>query len=232
MGRLAVFFTVAVAFTCLTACASVYPATMPKAIVSKSPVYPEVSITGLIVRDERMALRADSKAFGGALASYSSAYSSTVGSGMASGRNQSVVWEAYDNPILQEVLRHSIEDSRLAGRVVKDFAISIEGNVLQMHPSTGFAKISWNVLNSVSLLFMFGSPYMGSMNAEIELRLYDNGKLLATSRGNGTADWVHHGCVDDWFHSIKHEAGILAGQLAVQDAVGNLMERLRQNRTS
>lgn len=225
MRRLVVCLCVVV--LCLAGCATVKPATIPRLDVSKSPVYPEISINGLIIRDERVALRSDSTSFGSAMASYSGSHSSAFGSGLASGRNQSLVYEAYDNPILQETLKHAIENSRFAGRVVENSAVSIDGNVLAIHPSTNFGKMSWNVFNTVSLLLMFGSPYMGSVDAEIELRLYDKGQLLTTSRGNGTADWLQHGYDNTWFRGIKNQAGILAGQLAVEDALGKLMEQGR-----
>lgn len=220
-------FCAAILVVFLVGCATVKPASTPRRVVNEKPLLSDVSISGLIIRDQRVAVRAESTGFGSAMASYSGKHSSAIGSGIASGRNQSVVWEAYDNPILQEALKHAIENSHLAKKVVNDSDVSIEGNVLGIHPSTGFGKVSWNVFNTVSLLLMFGSPYLGSIDAEVELRLYEDGQLLAKSRGHGTADWLQHGYDNGWFWSIKNQAGILAGQLAVEDAVGRLVEEIQ-----
>ena len=213
----------------LTACATVTQTSIPTEVMPGKSIYSKASITGLLFRDMRISQKVDVTAAGSQVGSYANNRQyAALGSSTANANATSVVWETFDNTILQTELKHDVEDAMLAQKVLDNAQVVFDGEIVKMGPSTGFGKISWNVFNTLSCLFFFGSPYVGSTTADIKLRVYVDHQLVATSRGYGTAAWLKHFFTG--LDGIKQEARVTAAQLAIQDAVGKLSEQYRSSK--
>lgn len=93
---------------------------------------------------------------------------------------------------LQEILRQGVVEAGIGAAVAEDASLRIEGRILHADASTGGGQIAWNVINTVTLLFLLGCPYVGSADATAELRVYDGERLIATHAATATADWRAH----------------------------------------
>jgi hypothetical protein len=126
---------------------------------------------------------------------------------------------------LQELLRTGVEVFGLARRVDPNASIRIEGRILESGPSTGGAKLGWNVVNTVLLLFLFGGPYLGSCSATAELRVFDADQLVVTHQGRAEADWRVHYEVIPRIIDARKRAVQRAEKLAVWRATEELSEK-------
>jgi hypothetical protein len=210
--------------TLLMACAGASPAfKAPQIATLESPIFDAVSIHGLIVRDERVASRttAVGQSFGSATAWGSGGTASATGQATAIGT--AVTLEAFDNPALLRALQISLEDSRIARRILPESTrFAIDGLLVRNEGATGAGRILWNVVNAGTLLMLFGGPFLGSVEVEVQLRVYDNGELVRTYPGVGCGNWWAVYQLINTIPQGKREAAIEAGQVAVIDAVARL----------
>jgi hypothetical protein len=228
---LAVRVSACVLLAPLIACVSVSPAYRPVLDPLAAPVFEDVTVSGLVFRDERVKERTSSVGYATASSSgtatatspYGTAHGHSSGSAYGTAVGASVKHETFDNYGLQDSLRRAIEDARLARRVVPEAPIRIEGVVLEAKAATGAGRILWNIFNSVTLLMLFGGPYLGSAEATVELRLYDNQELVAKYYGKGRGNWRA------WYYGGlytipqgRHGAQVAAASVAVIEAVNNM----------
>jgi len=217
-------------------CASVNPGPLAEVPVYPKPVVEEISISGLTFRDERLAGRSvssgvvtgstiDTATIEGPSGTATRSTVGTLGS-------HTETFETFENSELEGLLRTLIEDSKIARRVVPETALTVRGVILETNASTGPGKILWNILNTVSLLFFFGSPYLGTADATVQLRVYDAGEVVQRIEGHGTASWRLPGF--GLMYTIgptKRQAQIMAAGVATRDAVARLGPYLARRRS-
>jgi hypothetical protein len=205
-------------------CAGASPAFKAPPIEPRErPIFDAISIHGLVVRDERVASRttAVGQSFGTAAAWGPGGTVTATGRGTAIGT--SVTLEAFDSPALLRALQLSLEDSRIARRILPESTrFAIDGVFIRNEGATGAGGILWNVVNAGTLLMLFGGPFVGSVEIEVQLRVYDNGELLRTYPGIGRGNWWAIYQLINTIPQGKREAAIEAGQIAVGDAVARL----------
>jgi hypothetical protein len=98
--------------------------------------------------------------------------------------------ERYDDDSIQVALRYALEEKRVVRRFVPDGRLRIEGRRVSGGASTGAGQMLWNVVNGVTLLGLLpGLPFLGSQEAEVELRVYYDDELIRAYRGHGDASW-------------------------------------------
>lgn len=203
------------------ACASASPVTTKRLSSVDHPIFRDVAISGLVYRDERIAGRTQSTGVmvGAATGSRYSALST------ASATGQSVAFESFDNDSLQAAFKRMLEDSRIARRVVQVNTVRIEGLIKRTDPSTGALRIIWNVFNAVSLLGLFASPYLGTYDAEIQLRVYDNEEMIGTYDGFGRAKWWSNANPFAPYIAGRRVAFPVATESALDDALAKLVAK-------
>ncbi len=202
---------------CIVGCVSVSSGPVPALEVAPRPLFESVSIDGLKFRDERVSGREEGAAWGAAWSGAGSAH------GVA--RYGAVTYEHYDNTELQKVLRTALEDYRVARKIRPGANARIEGAIIASGSTTGAGRIVWNTLNTISFLWLFGIPYLGSWSSDVELRIYESDELLGKVVGHGSADWV---AGFDPLRTIprgRRDASILASAVAVRDAIAVLATR-------
>lgn len=219
----------ALALLGLAGCVSITPASTPARERAERPAFDAVSLSGLSLRDERIASRTEGSAF-----SYGSSYAtghvgdlwgSAAGSSFGSAFGSTRTYEAFDNSELQKRLRLALEGSGVARRVLPEAPLRIEG-VFGGQPDTGVGRIIFNVLNTFPFFATF--PYLGSTEATVQLRLYHNDELLRTWVGTGRSNWSKFlgftplPSISSELDQVRRRSMILAGHLAVDDAVGQI----------
>lgn len=220
--RLSSLLVAMVAFA-FSSCASVEPYSAQNLRRLNAPLFDSVSVSGLVFQDERYLGRIQANSTGSVFATAQDRYGSVSGSAFSSGSQQAAAYEGFDNHVLQESLKYSIEDANVAKRVVGSSHIRIEGILTKSAPSTNFGRILWNVVNTVTLVpMMLGAPYLGTYDSEVRLRVYANEELLKSYRGFGRAKWLQHGYDNTWFRGIKRQAFLLSAQIAIADAVDQI----------
>jgi hypothetical protein len=198
------------------ACASVEPVLPASEAQLSEPLFQDLSIRGLNYRDERVAARKADSGYG--------VEPVNVG-GTVVRRNtkgSSVVFEAYDSDELLRTLQFALEDTGIARRIVPTSRASIDGVVLRAEPTTSLRRILWNVLNGGSLLWIAGGPFVGSVEAEVQLRVYIDGELSQKYQAIGQVNWMLSYQNPETIPQIKQRAQLEAARFAVREAVASI----------
>lgn len=214
----------------LTSCVSVNPISKPGHSRCDRPVFGDVQITGLVFEDRHEVGSTESTAVANGYSQFEARGRSSGTSWTANGRGSafgvasgtSVTYANYDNYSLQNGLRLALEDSHVVRRIVQSGPVEIEGLILSTERTTGGGKILWNIVNSVSLLCLFGGPYLGTVESHVQLRVRQNGELIGTWEGCGEASWLAIYHLRRHISEGRRQSGIIAAELAVKDAVSNL----------
>lgn len=126
---------------------------------------------------------------------------------------------------LQELLRYGLRELGVARQIDPESPLRIDGKIIRSGPSTSGGRVAWNVVNTISLLFILGGPYVGSTSAEAELRVYDEGTLLVTETALGMANWRVHYEVIPRIIDARKRAVHRAEELALWNALSELASR-------
>jgi hypothetical protein len=216
-----------------TACSSFSPGQITQVDRPSQPIFEEVSLQGLVFRDVRVAGHSvgSSSSFGTTTTNdathtpFGSLNTTGTGTTNSSGVSSSTHYETYDNYEVQDAFRREIEDKRIARRVVRGAHVRIEGHREAGGPSTGVGRMAWNTFNTITLLGLFGLPYLGSSDASVQLRVYEDHELIGSYEGHGKAYWRHtmYGIVPG-LPGMRSGSTNLASHLATQDALARLVE--------
>jgi len=129
---------------------------------------------------------------------------------------------------LQGTLTEALLNHRVTREVVSEAPVRIEGKMLSSaHDSSG-GQIAWNVVNSVCLFFIFGGPYVGSTQANFEIRVYENGQHVGTTRGGGRASWAAVYAIGHNIPEGRKQALERAEDLSIWNAVESLARSRRK----
>lgn len=135
-------------------------------------------------------------------------------------------FERYDDDSIQVALRYALEEKRVVRRFVPDAPLRIEGRRVAGGASTSAGWILWDVANTVTLLGLLpGLPYVGSQEAEVELRVYWDDALVRTYRGRGSASWSKNAWgIVPALGPLRSESLQAASAVATRNAVVALIE--------
>jgi hypothetical protein len=221
-----VLFTLCIA----TACGTVTPGAGRAIPELQRPVLGDVTLVGLVFEGYREAGSSTRVTTGTGNATVTSGYGSnpytTTGTANSTEVTTTTQMERYDDDSLQVALRYALEDRHVVRRFVPDSKLRIEGRRIGGGASTGAGKILWNVVDAVSLLGLVpGLPFLGSQEADIELRVYYDHELVRSYHGHGTASWSKNG----WgilavLNDYRQAALNAASGVAARDAVVALIE--------
>ena len=118
---------------------------------------------------------------------------------------------------LQQTFVVAVQDCLGAQKITRTAPVRLELKMVDVRNDTGAGRITWNVVNSALLLFLFGSPYLGSANATAEIRVYSGDEFLKAYQGKGRSDWVASGFAQVMFGRERSKSR--AEHLAVVHAV-------------
>jgi hypothetical protein len=135
-------------------------------------------------------------------------------------------YERYDDDSIREALRYALEEKRVVRRFVPDARLRIEGRRVGGGASTGAGQMLWNVVNGVTLLSVLpGLPFLGSQEAEVELRVYWDDALVRSYRARGSASWSKNMWgIAVTLGSLRSQALHTASAVAARNAVVALVE--------
>lgn len=179
-----------------TACGTITPESAPPYPRLPGPVLGDVSLVGLQVEDIRYA--GTSRGVGGG-SSRVYTPSPSGGAGTWSTVDTTVTttthhMERVQTDAVRDALRIALENHGVVERFTPDARVRIEGRRIEGGASTGAGKVLWNVVNAVSLLGIVpGLPFLGEQEATVELRVYDDDRLVRTYTGEGSAAWSKNG---------------------------------------
>ena len=221
---------VALPLLLLASCAFVHEGRRPEVAPLARPLFEEVSLEGLVYRDERVAARASTSihsrrtgdASGYVSGPEGTAYGSLHAREQVVSGGSTVVYEAFDNDELSVVARRLLEDARIARRVVMVSDLRIEGYVDDVDASTGVLRTAWNVLDVVSFLALYGVPLTGSSEASVELRVYFQDELIGRYPGRGEASWTASFFL---MGGARRESRAAACEQALRHALAELVRR-------
>lgn len=207
----------------LAGCVSVSTAPLRPLAPTASPVFPAVTLVGPLFRDVRAAGTdvVTTGTVGSSIGSYSGGAGGTFfGTGTSTSTTSVDRYEAFDNPALAKLFRRLVEDNRIAERVTGGAPWRLESSIHQ-EATTGAGKVTWNVVNTVTLLFLLASPYLGTSEVTLEVRAYHDDRYLRTYAASATADWRVPGLWGlAWsLGEAKRRALFEAGQVALFDVV-------------
>lgn len=173
-----------------TSC-SVVPGERVGVPMVSTPLFESISIEGLVTRERRVAGRSSTRTAGFGTASVTNPYAHQVSTTHinTTDYHSTTHYEYYDSDQLRQQVQRLIEDRRIARRVSSDSGVRIVGRVSR-GADTGAGRITWNVLNCFGPCLV-GLPFLGSVTAEVELRVYRDDVCLGTYRGSGSATWYH-----------------------------------------
>lgn len=205
------------------ACGTVTPGPAPEIPRLVRPLLGDVTLTGLVFEDFRAAGYSTSVSSGvGSL--YTPGTSTTPGTTHTINTTDVATtthMERYDDASIQEELRFALEDQGVVRRFVPNARLHIQGRRVAGRATTGFGKMLWNALDGITLLSLVpGLPFLGDQAAEVELRVYWDGALVRSYRGEGTASWRKNAWgVAVELPGVKRSALAVATRGAVRDAV-------------
>jgi hypothetical protein len=200
------------------ACAAIQPARPPREIRLEQPLFQDLAIRGLAYRDERVAARRSE------LGAAEPVESPGPGSLVRRNKGSAVVIETYDSDELLRALQFALEDSGVARRVVPESRFAIDGVLLRAEPDTGIAQIARNIATGASMLWLAGSPFVGSVEAQVQLRVYVDGELSRTYQSSGRVNWQLSYQSAETIAQIKQRAKLEAARLAVRDTVVSIAQ--------
>lgn len=207
---------------CMYSARPVNPATAIQPV--KTARWQTVSVAGMTFRDERLAGRSESSDISAASAFASRPHAANGGTsvnalGLSSG--QSAVYETYENDRLQKTLALALEDSGMVRAILPDSATVIEGIPADSKSTTAWTHILRNALTGVTLSYLLGAPFTGSLEATVEIRVRENGVLTAKANGSAESQWYIHNM------SQLAQAKELAVQTACKQAVIRAVQALQ-----
>lgn len=156
--------------------------------VMSQPLFDSISLEGLVTRESRAAGRSSTITSGQVTASLNNSLDTATFNTVD--RHNTTHYEYYNSTALRDQLRRLIEDHRVARKVTRDSDVRVVGRVVSRGADTGAGRITWNVFNCLGPCFI-GLPFLGSVAADVELRVYRGDELLSVHRGTGSATWYH-----------------------------------------
>ena len=185
-----VFLALAAAMT--IGCTSIRPNAVPRLTRTGGPRFDAVSVSGMGVTERR--LTRQSSFFGSGAAYAAGSLQASSPSVNAWGRSNATAssflgggtqtYEYVNAEQFLELLKIRIEDARIARRVVSGAPVEIRGMFMDIEKTTGAWNV-WNFATGLTLVTLFGVPEVGSREATVELRLYQDGELIQAVEGKG-----------------------------------------------
>lgn len=207
----------------LTGCFTVKPVTeTPETRRSRQARWETARATGLTYRAERLSARSESAGVSAASSAASFGQQNATAGGVGVTAGNAAVFETYENDDLQRLMKYSLEDAGLIGSFSESAPVEIEGVVYKTGVTTSGWLVLRNFLTYISLTFYIGMPITGTNEAEIQIRVRENGRLVAKSTGTAQARWRSH------FYPLelcRQESTRLAAKKAVILAVQNLQSQ-------
>ncbi len=118
---------------------------------------------------------------------------------------------------MRQVIKDTLRDTHLAATVNPASRLTLQARIIDARHDTDSMRITWNVINSALLLFLFSSPYLGSSVAESEINVFYNDQLISTYTAKSRTYWRFCGFA---FLPRAREGGIKrAKKLALQAAI-------------
>ncbi|MEM7263467.1 MAG: hypothetical protein AAF488_15870 [Planctomycetota bacterium] len=240
MSRSLLLATVALALVTTTSCVSVSVEEYAPPAPLAEPLIESVMINGPVFSDLRSGGydRSTTSSFGSAQLVDSYGNSSPT---LNSSDHQTTVrqgYERFDNRSLERHFVRLVEDLRVARKVLPqhsgsparyrfDARVSVTGD-------TGAGKITWNVVNSLLMLSLLPTPFLGNSLVTVEVRVYDQDEYAFTTTGQSRTSWMLPGL---W--GLAHTPGRAereslnrAGSIAIAKAVEGIVDHGRGARVS
>jgi len=116
-------------------------------------------------------------------------------------------------------LRTAAEELGISDRIEPGAPYRLSGEVVDTRVSTSSGQVAWNVVNTITLLFMFGGPYVGASSASAEVELYKGDELIAHHTGTARSTWRISYELGARIPEAKQQSLERAEKLAVWNAV-------------
>jgi len=217
-----------IASALLAGCVTVSVESTPRVTALDKPIVESVQVNGPVFRDLRSTGYETSTSVAASTSNYSSntGYQATLsGTDTNTVTNQTYEW--FDNRHLEQTFVRLLEDTRMARRVNPqdastparfrfDAAVYASGD-------TGAGKIAWNVLNSVLMLTLLPTPFLGNTRVEVEIRAYDRDEYVRSYYGESRTSWTLPGL---W--GLAHTAGEARQRSISQAGVVALSKAVQQ----
>jgi len=203
--------TLALIIAC-SACSYASPSNKSVQLSALKPILSETSLDRPLYQDSKASLQTVSKKDFGIVST-------------PNAKSSALALKAFDNASLTEVLKFSLEDSTAVQSIRDQSCYSIVARVVNTKTTTHPISSLWNTIHGVSMTWILGVlPYRGSLDVEVQLRMYKDGTLIGKYPGVANSTWGAHGNPFKNISKAKLKAFKVAAPIAVQNAVGSMLK--------